>query len=79
MKSLEQQFEEIQQVALRVKRERDDLFVALDNLMSHWGPYNPGHSDLDNEQPESIPTTMGEIRKIHSLLGRIKPHEKEQR
>lgn len=58
--------------------DRAKLLQALEALMSHWGPYNPGHSDLDDEQPESIPTTLGELRKINMLLQRIKHHEKEQ-
>ena len=64
-------------IVMRTKQERDALLSALYALMSHWGPYDPGHSDLDDEQPEAIHTTLGELRKIDMLLQRIKYHEKE--
>ena len=68
---------ELQVVAKRLLAERDELFGALYTLMSHWS-YDPGHSDLDDEQPESLPATLGELRKIDMLLQRIKYHEKER-
>lgn len=30
--------------------------------------YNPGHSDLDNEQPITITVTLGDWRKLNWLL-----------
>lgn len=33
--------------------------------------YDPGHSDLDNEQPIFIRTTLGDWRRLHYELQRV--------
>lgn len=37
--------------------------------------YNPGHSDLDNEQPITITVTLGDWRKLDWALRQIERGE----
>ena len=42
---------------------------ALESLVKKFD-YNPGHSDLDDEQRIEIPLTLGEFRKARAALAR---------
>lgn len=34
--------------------------------------YNPGHSDLDNEQPITLTVTLGDWRKLQSAVSSVR-------
>ena len=67
MSSLEQDFDSLTTTVLRVKHERDRLLEELNNLSKGFTP-DPGTSDLDDEQPIYISTTLGDYRRIVRLL-----------
>lgn len=48
----------------------DDLIKVASKLRDAF-EHNPGHSDLDNEQPIHISTTLGTWRELSYILGQI--------
>jgi hypothetical protein len=63
-KTLSQSMDELDEVAMRVKAQRDRLLEAATPIVEAFH-YDPGHSDLDNEQPIHISTTLGAWRKLN--------------
>lgn len=58
-----------QQIADQRAIELADLTVAAKKFRDAFN-YDPGHSDLDNEQPIHITVTLGDWRKLNYLLGK---------
>jgi hypothetical protein len=48
-----------------------DIFPLLKAVVAGM-EYNPGHSDLDNEQPVTITIPLGEYRRARRLLCTLK-------
>jgi hypothetical protein len=66
---LNDSFDSMAGTALRVKKDRDDMLGMLKLVKSGYD-YNPGSSDLDDEQPISVSMTLGDYRKIVRLIYR---------
>jgi hypothetical protein len=49
------------------------LYTAAKKIRDAF-KYDPGHSDLDNDQPIHIFTTLGDWRRLHYELQRVE-HE----
>ena len=57
----------LSETALRIKDERDQAWKLLRKVRDGF-TYDPGHSDLDSEQPIHVRITLGDWRRINSLL-----------
>ena len=56
----------IGQIALREKMRE----IALQPFLDGYN-YNPGDDDLDNEQPISIRVTLGDYRRLRSIIRHV--------
>ncbi len=66
--SLEDAIDGLGATALRIKAERDALAAALKPFADAYRKnYDPGVSDLDNEQPVSWHVPLGAYRRALSL------------
>ena len=65
--TLDKAMSSLSETALRVKAERDDAVKLLLKVRNAF-TYDPGHSDLDNEQPIHISMTLGDWRRIDFFL-----------
>lgn len=50
-----------------MKRKPLSIFDAAKPFRDAF-TYDPGHSDLDNEQPINITVTLGDWRKLHFVM-----------
>ena len=58
-----------QQVRI-LERDVFPLLQAIENGFT----YDPGHSDLDNEQPITVHITLGDYRRANRLYHELKNH-----
>jgi hypothetical protein len=58
---------ELTKALLRMQKQRDSLVLALKPAVSGF-EYDPGHSDLDDEQPIYVRMTLGEWRKARHAI-----------
>ena len=65
--TLAEAMDDLEITAMRIKKQRDDLAYAARRIRDAF-TYNPGHSDLDNEQPITITVTLGDWRKLNYVL-----------
>ena len=70
MATLQEAIDDLEVTAMRIKKERDALAAAARPIRDAF-TYDPGHSDLDNEQPIHISVTLGAWRNLNFALNKI--------
>jgi len=63
----EEDFEKLSITVMQVKHQRDAL-QRVANAVVRGFEYDPGHPDLDNEQPIHVSMTLGDYRRARRLL-----------
>jgi hypothetical protein len=64
---LNDSFDSLSGKVLRCKKERDDALELLKRVAAGYD-YNPGDSDLDDEQPIHVSMTLGDYRRIRRAV-----------
>ena len=58
--------------ALHRREKAERAAVSFLQIIVDGFTYDPGHSDLDNEQPISVRMTLGDYRRASNLLYEVK-------
>ena len=54
------------------KPEESELAQLVADVLNRGYIYDPGHSDLDNDQPIDVRMTLGEYRAIKALVAQAR-------
>lgn len=66
---LRKDFDYMAKIALKVKADRDALLIGACLVLAGYD-YNPGDSDLDDEQPIHVRMSLGDYRKLKRAVYR---------